>query len=172
MLVEAIKKEFEFQFSPEVSLRQFFLTDQKGMSGKITEKEWESAGKNRVDTHWGQIPESEIKECGCVLAHMGAEEFGYYLPAYMTFVCKNLSRDLLQNEIAGMVVHSLYPSRSNSDLFKYKMNQLSLLTPGQRNIIIKFLEFVALEADDFNKQDAKIALDRFWYKYSTLNNRL
>ena len=51
------------------------------MSGEIIDEEWAEAGRNRVDSSWQDIPDSETRECDVLLAHMGPEEFRYYLPA-------------------------------------------------------------------------------------------
>ena len=55
---------------PATSLRQFLLTDKFGMSGNITDRAWDEAGRNRVDCKWTDIPDSEIEECDCLLAHL------------------------------------------------------------------------------------------------------
>ena len=80
-----IEDAFKDVERPTESLRQFKLTDDKGMSCEITQEEWSAAGKNRIDRRWSDIPDEEIEECGCQLAHMQEREFVYFLPAYMRF---------------------------------------------------------------------------------------
>src|SRR5437868_3482872 len=84
-VIETIELAFQGVNRPERSLHQFFLIDRHDLSREITDEEWTLAGKKRVDTSWQEIPDEEIKECDCQLPHMQAEEFQYYLPAYMRY---------------------------------------------------------------------------------------
>ncbi|MBC7501385.1 MAG: hypothetical protein H7315_12940 [Herminiimonas sp.] len=103
------------------SLRQFLLTDRYGMSREITNWEWAQAGKERVDSSWQDIPDSEIQECDCQLAHMQAEDFQYYLPAYMRYAVKHFGRPLWETDIIGSVVFSLSPSPKDPGGYAYKV---------------------------------------------------
>jgi hypothetical protein len=163
-LIKQIEVAFDRVKRPNISLRQFRLTDLKGMSGDITDEEWKQAGKARQDSKWQNIPDSEIEECDCVLAHMGADEYQYYLPAYIRYSLNHYKLPVWESDIIGATVYSVYPSSKDKDLYKYRINQMSLLNSEQENAIIHFLEFVAENADDVQKPDAKIALDRYWRK--------
>jgi hypothetical protein len=163
-VIKLIESEFIHISKPETSLRQFRLTDLYGMAGEITDQAWNDAGRNRIDNSWQEIPDSEIEECECLLAHMEAEEFLYYLPAYMRYSVKNVSTPISTNDILGSTVFSLYPSTQHADLFNYNEKQLSLLTHGQRKAVIEFLKFIASNAEWVQRPDAEKALNRYWYK--------
>jgi hypothetical protein len=81
-LITSVENAFDGTARAGTSLRQFQLTDRYGMSREITVDEWAAAGNRRVDATWQEISDEEIEECDCLLAHMGPEEFLYYLPAY------------------------------------------------------------------------------------------
>jgi len=161
-LENAMLVAFEGVKKAETSLRQFHLTDEKGMAGTITPEEWRAAGSARVDSRWEDIPDSEIEKCGCLLAHMQAEDFRYYLPAYMRFSVRHFQEPIRESDILGSTVFSLYPSSKNKALFHYNVAQLSLLTKEQQHIVVEFLRFVAAYADDVQRLDAEKALERYW----------
>ena len=45
-IITEIEKVFCGLKKPQTSLRQYVLTDEKGMSGSITDEEWNNAGRN------------------------------------------------------------------------------------------------------------------------------
>jgi hypothetical protein len=161
-LIKAIESAFDGVARPETSLRQFLLTDKYGMSREITDKEWTHAGKTRVDNNWTDIPDSEIEECDCLLAHMQAEEFRYYLPAYMRYSVKNYQKPIWENDVLGMCVSSLYPSPTNNSLYAYKISQFALINNAQKQVVVQFLKFIANVADYVQRPDATKALEQYW----------
>ena len=161
-VIQAIESAFDGVERPDTSLRQFRLTDQKGLSEDISNEEWLNAGQSRIDHTWQEIPESEIEECEVVLAHMQAAEFRYYLPAYMRHAVNHLSDPVWRSDILSMTVSSLFPSRNHPDLYSYSVRQMSLLDQGQRQAVIQFLKFVAENADFVQRPDAQKALERYW----------
>jgi len=163
-VIRAIERAFDGIGRPKTSLRQFRLTDQKGMSGFISDEEWEDAGKNRIDSKWQDIPDDEIEECHVVLAHMEAEEFRYYLPAYMRYGIKHHTTPLWKSDVLGSTVFAVYPSSRDPHLREYVLSQLSLLNSAQRSSVVQFLQFVADYVEDARRPDAQVALDRYWKK--------
>ncbi|KQV54018.1 DUF6714 family protein [Duganella sp. Root336D2] len=161
-LITGIEDAFDGTARAETSLRQFQLTDKYGMSREITADEWTAAGKKRVDRTWQEIPDEEIEECDCLLAHMGAEEFLYYLPAYMRYSLKNHHRSIWETDVLGMTISSLLPSTKNEDLRAYAIAQYSALNEIQRQIVIHFLKFTASLEDDVRHSDALKALASYW----------
>lgn len=161
-LISEIELAFTGVARPATSLRQFLLTDRYGMSREITNREWEQAGRERVDSSWQDIPDSEIQECDCLLAHMQAEEFQYYLPAYMRYAVKHFDKPLWQTDIIGSVVFSLSPSTKDPGGYAYMVGQLSSLNSRQRFVIVQFLNFVATEADYLQRPYAIKALEQYW----------
>jgi hypothetical protein len=160
-LIKKIENVFDGIKKPETSLRQFKLTDEKGMSCEISDQEWDIARKNRVDSIWQQIPDAEIKECDCLLAHMQAEEFQYYLPAYMRYSLNHYEVSIWKDDVIGSTVFSLYPSKQT---YEYNVKQLSLLNTQQRQVCIHFLKFVEENADYIQRPFARKARERYWEK--------
>ncbi len=160
-LITAIEEAFDGVEYSDTSLRQFRLTDQYGLVREIAKKEWSSAGKDRVDTKWQDIPDSEIEECDCLLAHMQAGEFRYFLPAYMRYSIKHIRTPIEETDILGLTVFSLYPSTKNTDTYNYKISQLSLLNDTQKLVVVEFLRLVASEAEYLQRPNALKALERW-----------
>jgi hypothetical protein len=166
-LIKAIEQTFDGVEYSTTSLRQFVLTDEFGLSRHITDSEWSEAGRNRVDSKWQEIPDSEIEECDSMLAHMQANEFRYFLPAYMVYALKNLPKSDGSNFILGSVVFSLYPSSKDFGLYNYNVKQLSLLNIDQELAVVSFLKFIA-SLDIYDSHDAEIALERYWWKVALI----
>ncbi len=157
-----IQKIIESAFNgvrrPETSLRQFVLTDKKGMKGTITDEEWRIAGITRTDSKWQDISELEIEYCDCQLAHMQAEEFCYYLPAYMIYSLDHTQDSILEGMIPGSVIFGLRPS---TDYPSYSFSQYSQLNLPQKKAIVAFLKYMINNADAYDQKTAKKALT-FW----------
>ena len=168
-LIQEIEKAFDGVEWSSTSLRQFVLTDKFGLTRDITVNEWNQAGKSRVDTKWQEIPDSEIDDCNCMLAHMEANEFRYFLPAYLRFSVKNYQKSIWETYIIGSVVYSLYPTSKNPDLYIYKVKQLSLLNNAQKIAAVSFLKFVATLAGYVQRPNAEKALERYWQKNIPIN---
>ena len=161
-VIKLIDSAFQPVCRPETSLRQFQLTDLYGMVREVTDEEWRIAEGLSADQCWQDIPISEIEECGCLLAHMEAHEFQYYLAAYMCYCVNHVRQCGVSAEIIGGTVFSLYPSRKNDELYKYKMAQFSLLTSQQKRAIVEFLKFISSMADEFQGPEAERTLSKYW----------
>lgn len=162
-LQRQIKDTFRSVERSRTSLRQFRLTDLKGMTGSISDIEWLEASRSRIDKTWADIPDSEIEECECQLAHMEPEDFTYYLPAYMSYSLRKMEIENTPQDILSSTVFSLSPSKKETSSYKYSLNQLSILNIEQQNAVIDFLEFVSVNANEFEQPYARKTLDRYWY---------
>lgn len=162
-LINQIDKAFDGVEYSATSLRQFVLTDEYGLSRDITDIEWSEAGRNRVDSKWQEIPDAEIAECGCMLAHMDAKEFRYFLPAYIKYTLKNYRESFFGNNMLDGVIFSVYPSTKDSNSYHYNLKQLSLLNTKQELAIGAYLKFVA-SSGIYESRDAEVALERYWNK--------
>ena len=161
-LINEIERAFSGVARPATSLRQFVLTDRFGMSGKITKKQWEQAGRQRGDSNWQDISDAEIHECECLLAHMQAEAFQYYLPAYMRYAVKHLHDQAESAEIVGSVVFSLTPFAKDPSTFASMAEQLQLLNGSHKRVIVQLLNFIATAGYESHAADARAALDGYW----------
>ncbi|UHQ19729.1 hypothetical protein LVB87_00735 [Lysobacter sp. KIS68-7] len=153
-----IESAFDGVPRASTSLRQFLLTDEKGMSGTITDEEWRIAGITRTDAKWQDLAGLEVEHFGCLLAHMQAEEYRYYLPAYMLYALEHAQASILETAVPGCVVFALRPSR---DYPAYSASQYSLLDAPQREAVAAFLRYMAIHAEEFTSGDAERALE-FW----------
>ncbi|PKB20599.1 DUF6714 family protein [Janthinobacterium sp. 64] len=161
-LIACIERAFAGTQRPETSLRQFLLTDKYGMSEDISEREWAASGRDRVDSIWQEIPDAEIEEGEGLLAHMEAEEFLYYLPAYMRYAVAYQHRASWETDVLGMTVHALSPSERNQDSRAYAIAKYAGFNAAQRQAVVQFLTFVVQVDESLPGQDALAALAGYW----------
>lgn len=161
-VIACIENAFQGVVRAETSLRQLLLTDQFGMARHITESEWRAAGKARVDAIWQEIPDAEIEECHGLLAHMNAEEFQYYLPAYMRCAVKRHDETMWGTEVPERTVSSLSPAKTGKGVCPSSIAQYAALNAAQRNAVIVFLTLVAQLDDAMQGHDALEALAACW----------
>ncbi|NVJ66710.1 MAG: hypothetical protein HWE16_09480 [Gammaproteobacteria bacterium] len=169
-LIMQIEKAFWNVPKPETSLAQFILTDEKGMAGDITDEEWFLAKIKRTDNHWTQLTDQELKDSDCVLAHMQANEFVYYLPAYMRYSVKFISAPIYESLIITYVIFHLDPMDELHSLDCYKFSQYKEITTPQCECIIAYLEFISRKGNDIHAEDAKKALSSFWSNNPSLTS--
>jgi hypothetical protein len=153
-----IESAFNAVERPSTSLAQYKLIDEKGMLGTITPEEWEIAHAARPDRRWQDLTDEEIEACDCQLAHMDAQSFRYYLPAYMAYAARHAGDSIFEYEIGEFTIYSL----SWASTFPgYKEEKFSLLDPAQKCAITAFLGFVVEHADEYIRDDAQKALDQW-----------
>jgi len=128
------------------------------MAGEITHEEWRLAGITRTDARWQDISDLEIEHCDCQLAHMEAQHFRYYLPAYMVYSMEHADRPIWESAVPGSVLFGLTPSKPSTS---YNLMQYSLLESRQRAAIVEFLRYMASHAGDYWRLEAEAAL-AFW----------
>ncbi|EOR03506.1 hypothetical protein F896_03618 [Acinetobacter genomosp. 15BJ] len=167
-LIEEIEVAFSDVKRPKTSLRQFKITDEKGLSQEISAAEWNIAGMRCTDKIWQEISDSELEECGCQLAHMKGDEFLYYLPAFMRHSVRYYKRPIWEDSFVLCTISSLQdPTQAENyypGLGEYILEQFSELTLKHVNVIIAYLKFIATEGDYINQPDAIRALD-YWLSY-------
>ena len=159
--LNVIETAFDGVPRPETSLAQFRLTDEKGMSGEITDDEWDAAGILRIDSRWQDLPDIELERQTGLLSHMGAEEFRYYLPAYMRYSLSHIEKSWLENPTLGSTVFALTFLDRTGPMAGYHLSQFELLDGPQRNAIAAFLRCVIEHADERERFDARRALG-YW----------
>ncbi len=141
-IIRMIDSAFDGVARPDTSLRQFRLTDLFGMSDGMPPRAWHIAGKARVDRTWQEIPDAEIAECGCLLTHMDAKDFQYYLPAYMRFAIAHRGREAA-SDILGATLFALSPAAGGECSRAHALSQLAQLDFSQQVAIRRFLKFVS-----------------------------
>ncbi len=139
------------------SLRQAQAIDNYGEG--LSEGEFKSLPLNEITDDWSKVSFEEL-ELNCV-AHLDAEGYRYYIPAFMLSV-------LLHYEPSSMRVigtlGSLYPSGRTKSL---NLKQYSLLNTTQREAIALFLNGLA-DIAHLDSEDLVIverALKVYWNQY-------
>ena len=157
-LLQNIGSAFQDVPRASTSLRQFWLTDEKGLSGTLTPDEWRLASVTRTDANWTDIAAIEIETYGCQLAHMPGDAFSYYLPAYMSYAAAKVGEPAPGDAILSFTIYGLVPSAQHPP---YSEQQYSLLTSRQRESVASFLTFVSEHSDEYVCHEAQQAL-RHW----------
>lgn len=160
-VIRTIECAFDGVARPDTSLRQFRLTDLFGMSDDMPPRAWHIAGKASADRTWQKIPDAEIAECGCVLSHMDAMEFQYYLPAYMRFAIAHRGGEPA-SDLLGSAIFALSPSAEGDNMRAYSLSQFAQLDFSQQVAIRSFLKLVSKLTSDSSHRDAAKALETFW----------
>ncbi|WP_151869823.1 MULTISPECIES: DUF6714 family protein [Acinetobacter] len=170
-LIAEIEAAFSDVKRPKKSLRQFKITDEKGMSQEISAEEWNIAGMRCTDKTWQEISDSELEECGCQLAHMQSDEFLYYLPVYMHHSVRYYKRPIWEENFIWCTICSLEdPVQAENyypGLGKYKQEQFSKLISKHVKVIIAYLKFIATEGDYIDQPDVISTLD-YWRSYQSV----
>lgn len=161
-VIQEIESAFAGTPRSQISLRQFNLTDKKGLSKTITDEEWREAGRNRADSKWEDITDTELEEFECMLPHMQAAEFRYFLPAYMRYAARNAHKPFYDNVLLGSTIFNITPESENPDMNAYTLKQLSLLSDTQIKVVKTFLEFASKNAENPYDRTATAALEKYW----------
>lgn len=108
-----------------------------------------SLRKAFIGKTWSDISENTIVENYDKLPLFTPEAFAFYVPAFMTFVLREATKD---DSVLEFLIYSLSPSGDNSESFlnlrKEKLNS------AQRKAICNFLHFVRIEDDSFESDIA------------------
>ena len=172
LLLKRIENSFgNVRWSP-ISMRQFYLTDQFGMSREISEKEWSSAGQSSVDSDWTDIPDSEIEECGVLLAHMESCGFIYYLPAYLHYSLRHFPPLVHNSMVLEFLLFSLTVDTERAELRLFTESKFETLDAAQKSVVIEFLKFIESSDELVFASDAREALKSYWNNDSRLNSAM
>lgn len=152
---EAIRRAFRgVVLGDGVSLRQAQIIDRYGEG--VTEAEFEATPRAEVTNNWEAVSLEEL-ERDCV-AHLDAEGFRYYIPAFMLSVME--SYEPCSMRVIGTLM-SLSPSKSDAG---YHLRQQSCLSREQKGAIALFLKalphLAELEPEDRKRVERSYA--RFW----------
>lgn len=136
-LQDLITKAFPAFPMPAVTLHQWKLGDVT-MHRKISESEWFEAHNKDANIPWTRVDDKSIVGCEAALAHFDAEAFIYYLPAFLSFVIKNLNADSTHKS-ASVVFSIIYSVTTFSD---YNLKRLGKLDFAQKHAVLEFLKFI------------------------------
>lgn len=160
-LIHDIETEFASVKFVEKTLEQCFITDKYGMSNISTEdfeRKYYEAGRNRVDSHWSEIPDAQILKHDCPFCNMSNAEFAYYLPAYMRYVLKNHQVEWWQCKVLNSVLWYLGRNKEY-EKFQYLFDEFN---DAQKKTIMEFVIFVVdLSYGKFEWN----AENKFWNEY-------
>lgn len=156
-LVEQIKAAFPLLPLPKMSLHQSQLADQ-GMAREISEAEWAAAGALDAGRTWDSFTDEELAACDAALSHLDGTGFAYYLPAYLLLALRHFAVEW-DHPAWAITGSTVFVVTHRSD---YNLARFAQLSVEQVAAVKAFLEAAAASPTD-NAQDARIALQRYWY---------
>jgi len=140
-----------------ISLRQAQAIDNYGEG--ITDEEFKHLRINEITNDWSKVSFEEL-ELNCI-AHLDAEGYRYYIPAFMLSVLSHYESSSMR--VIG-TLGSLYPKEK---MWFYHMERYSLLNQEQREAIAKYISvlptLVSLDRDDLVIIER--ALKNYWAQY-------
>jgi hypothetical protein len=111
------------------------------------------------DQHWSEIPDDDLIKYTVSLSYFDEKSYKYYLPAYMIFVLNNFYK------IPGAFCHDaiIY----SLDIYNsYHLNQVSLLTRAQCEVVALFVKYyIDVFGDDGDLEAAQLAMENHWEQY-------
>ena len=148
---------------PDQSLHQAQLCD-RGMSNPASGAEWRAAGERDPETNWSEIPGVAIDECDAALSFFTPESWRFYLPAYL---CRSLFHFSAPRFEVGMLGSVLFQLTLLESTDQYKLERYNLLSEGQRQAVLHFLQIIEREALLLVE-----ATNRYWSTYDDAKNAL
>ncbi len=161
-LICEVERAFDGVPRTDTSLRQFQLTDHYGMADDFPGREWIAAGRQRTDFVWQDIAAAELEAGNVVLAHMAADDFRYFLPAYLRHVLTHLHVPAWESDLAGMTLFALTPAARAGSTRDHTLARFAALDERQRLAIARVLVFLAGSEEAGVAQEASQALDNYW----------
>jgi hypothetical protein len=140
-----------------ISLRQAQEIDRYRQT--LSDKEFDELPLQEITDDWKRIPLAEL-ELDCV-AHLDAEGYRYYIPAFLKSVLKNYDPSSMR--VIGTLM-SLYPK---TDAWAYHMNQYDALNQEQCETLAKFLTFLPdmVPLDGEYRTMVSRALRNYWRRF-------
>ncbi len=145
------------------SLREAETADNWGESGP--EEDLDTFPDVETEDDWAALSLQTLDRYP-YLAHMDAEGFRYYIPAFMLSLLADDDRSSMR---AICTLSLLYPSRKEADLeaWNYHMGMYDLLNSKQRAAIVSFLDTLPsiAEIDPGDAKGIERALRNYWHQF-------
>jgi hypothetical protein len=140
-----------------ISLRQAQVIDRYGEG--VTDAEFDRLPLQEITNDWSRVPLEEL-ERDCV-AHLDAEGYRYYIPAFMLSVLKKYDSSSMR--VIG-TLGSLYPKK---DMWAYHMGQYAMLNQAQLEAIASYVSALPslVPLDGEEKTIVPRALRNYWGQF-------
>lgn len=105
---------------------------------------------------WRDVSEHELEEHHCGFTHLDAKSWRFYLPVFLAYSVRHLSRgDSLV--IAACLSNLRPPDRVPS--------RFTTLSDGQRQTVVSVLEFLAFDSESDFMANACQVLEEYWIEH-------
>lgn len=136
-----------------VSLREGRVIDDYG-----TDAERDAARLLDTDTCWQDVPDDDLNTYGMSLSFVDPIGFRYYLPAYLCYSLRLMSKGV---GVHSMLFHLDMQGR-DAGIREMLFKRFGLLTPAQGKAVGSFLQYIAAQGDEFDREDAARIFRDYW----------
>lgn len=134
-VIEAIKVAFVVARAGGISLSEAEVIKHRG-----NQPDREKARTLDTDRCWEEVPDQRIATSPDLLPFLDPIGFRYYLPAYMSWVVKNLGRS--DSPSIDWTIYALLPYEDKGAQRRQE-EKIKLLSKPQREAVSQFLRFVS-----------------------------
>ena len=151
-LEQDIRKAFRKVRRGRITLHQAEVIDEYGSEGEEQE-----ARQKDTEKSWEQIPDQHISSCTTALCYFDPISWRYYIPAYMTWALRRFRVDWSMSSDA-----TIYQFAHGG---AYQQERFDVLDDAQRQVICRFLKYMAGQPGLADAEVAQRALDAYWGQF-------
>lgn len=147
-----------------VSLHETRVLDDS-LDARGSDAELIEARAKDTDVRWQDVPDSAIEKPDLNLSFLDPIGFRYYIPTYMIWFIKQLSgEEGVYCDTHSAALFFLTPNEWGR-VRKSKLSYFEILTQEQSHAIYRFLRFCTEYGDEFDKEMAQQAIDKYWGQF-------
>lgn len=143
-----------------VTLHETWVVDAIG-----SEEEHAAARKLDTDENWQDVPDATIEKYGGECGFLDENGWVYYLPALMTWALRKWG--IWNCNALDSMLYFLSDKKYFSLEYSYYVSRL--LTLPQKQAVCRFVEYVAIHADEWDGEEASKAWSNYWHQFSQMS---
>jgi hypothetical protein len=116
----------------------------------------ETPAPDVIPVNWRDVPENELETYHWGFTYLDAESWRFYLPAFLTYSVRYLSRG--KSLVVAACLSNLRPPDKVPSRF-------STLSVCQRRTVVTVLEFLAFDSESDFTTDACQVLEEYWMEH-------
>ncbi len=156
--IDAIREAFEGVGRGEITIHEAEVIDKYG-----TLEARKKARRLDNESRWEDVPDKDIEQCGDAISHFDPVSWRYYIPRYMEWSLRNHETSKSMTVDQTIYTFMLGNSKSINDYCRVRFHTLS---KKQSLAVNRFLLFMSTREPLVDASSAKIALEKFWNKFS------
>jgi hypothetical protein len=133
---------------------------------------WDAHRKLDPERHWWEVTDEKLAEFGQSLTFLDAAGYAFYIPAYLSFACRQLRQRVSRIDAVTEVINQEFGWMATSGMWhSLKAHPFDIaehysgLKPNQRQAIAGFLQVFAEVGIQDHRPTAREYLERYWAQY-------